>query len=131
MINKVLLSGSTRLRRHEELVAKHELLIEAKCHFILRELIPHRSDNRGTFLSCMLKSRVEVVSLCVSLVDRIENYLLDSFRSCPRLAVIKRVDVCVSSEERVEDTSNVLLDEVVIGWCALESWQIRTSKDHA
>jgi hypothetical protein len=47
------------------------LLIKRESCRILREFIPHWSDDWGAFFSCMLKSRVKVVSLSVSLVNSI------------------------------------------------------------
>jgi hypothetical protein len=71
MVNDVLLIRSTCFGCYEELVAKHELLVETESHLILWELVPHRSDDRGSFFSCMFKCRVEIVSLRVSLMDSI------------------------------------------------------------
>ena len=71
VINQILLCWCTCLGHYKELVAKHELLIQRESCRILRELIPHRSDNWGAFFSCMLESRVKVVSLSVSLMNSI------------------------------------------------------------
>ena len=131
VVNKVLLCGSACLRGHQELIAEHELLVEGEGHLVLRELVPHGSDDWGALLGSVLESRVEVVSLRVSLVNRIEDDLLDSLGSGPGLTVIESVDVSVCSEEWVEDAYQVLLNKVVVCWSALEAWQVGTAEDHA
>ncbi len=69
--------------------------------------------------------------LCVSLVDRIENHLLDAFVSCPGFSVLEAADTGVCSEERVEDTSLVFLNKLVVGRISIEAWKICTRKNHA
>ena len=112
------------LGRDQELVSKHELLEESLGHFVLRELVEHGSKHRGTLLVRDFESRVEVVGLSVSLVDSVENYLLDAFVTGPGFSVLDVVDAAVSSEERVEDTCLVFLDEFVVGGNSFETWKI-------
>jgi len=54
------------------------------------------------------------VYLCISLVDCIKNYSLNALVPGPGFSVLKLGDVGVGSEEWVEDTSLVFLDEVFI-----------------
>ena len=112
------------LWRDQEIVSKHELLEESLGHVILRELVEHGSKNRGALLVRDFESRVEVVDLRVSLVDSVENYLLDAFVTGPGFSVLDVVDAAVSSEERVEDTCLVFLDEFVVGGNSFEAWKI-------
>ena len=112
------------LWRDQEIVSKHELLEESLGHAILRKLVEHGSKNRGALLVRDFKSRVEVVGLRVSLFDSVENYLLDAFVTGPGFSVLNVVDAAVSSEERVEDTCLVFLDEFVVGGNSFEAWHI-------
>ena len=111
------------LRRDQELVSKHELLEESLGHVVLRELVEHGSEHRGALLVRDFESRVEVVGLSVSLVDSVENYLLDAFVTGPGFSSIV-AEAAVSSEERVEDTCLVFLDEFVVGGNSFEAWKI-------
>jgi hypothetical protein len=111
------------LWRDQEIVSKHELLEESLGHVILRELVEHGSKNRGALLVRDFESRVEVVGLRVSLVDSVENYLLDAFVTGPGFSSID-VEAAVSSEERVEDTCLVFLDEFVVGRKSFVAWHI-------
>lgn len=79
VINKVLLSRSASLRSYKELITEHKLLIESEGVLILRELVPHWPDDWGALLSCELERRIKVVCLRISLVNSVENDLLDSF----------------------------------------------------
>ena len=112
------------LGRDQELVSKHKLLEESLGHVVLRELVEHGSKNRGALLVRDFESRVEVVGLSVSLVDSVENYLLDAFVTGPGFSVLDVVDAAVSSEERVEDTCLVFLDEFVVGRKSFVAWHI-------
>jgi hypothetical protein len=111
------------LWRDQKIVSKHKLLEESLGHVILRELVEHGSKNWGALLVRNFESRVEVVGLRVSLVDRVADYLLDAFVTGPGFSSID-VEAAVSSEERVEDTSLVFLDELLVGRKSFVAWHI-------
>ena len=110
--------------RDQELVSKHELLEEPLGHFVLRELVEHGSKHRGALLVRDFESRVEVVGLRVSLVDSVENHLLNTFVTGPGFSVLYMIDAAVGSEERVEDTCLVFLNEFVVSGNSFEAWKI-------
>lgn len=87
MVSNVFDSWLGNLRRNQEFVAKHELFVETESVLILREFIPHRSEDRGTFFCCMLEGCVEVVSLGISLVNCVPDDLLNSGRSEPGFTI--------------------------------------------
>jgi len=71
------------------------------------------------------------VRLCIPLPDGISDDLLHSLRLGPGLAIIKRADAGMGSEEWVEDTCLVLLDEVVARGMPIKAWEISTQEDHS
>lgn len=116
MVLNVLKVWCCRFRNNEERFAKHELLIKAERVRILRELVPHGSDDRYSCKRGLAECRVEVVRLCVSLIDCVSNHFLDSWRTKPWLAVLETVDAGMGSEEGIEDSRLVLLDELIVIW---------------
>lgn len=87
MVSNVFGRRLGNLGRDQEVVAEHELFVEAESILVLRKFIPHRSNDGGTCFGCVLESCIEVMNLGVSLVNCIPDYLLDSFRSEPGFTV--------------------------------------------
>jgi hypothetical protein len=69
VVNNVFGRRLSNLGCDQEFVTEHELFVEAESVLVLRELIPHRSDDRGSFFGCVLEGGIQVMSLRVSLVD--------------------------------------------------------------
>lgn len=79
----------TGLWRNQHTITEHELRVETKGHPVVRELVPHGSDDGPTIVSCLLECRVQVMRLGVSLFNCIQDNLLDASVTSPRLAVLE------------------------------------------
>ena len=115
------------LRRYKNVGSKHELVVEIEGMDILREFIPHRSDDRSSMGHALVEEVVEIVGLLVSLVNSLLDDVLDARTLKPWLSHL----VCLASvgtEEREEDGELVELDEEVIIWDAVEAWNVSPSE---
>lgn len=130
MINDVILGRFSPLRAHKHAITKHELLPQTWRQRIVRELIPHRSNDRPAVVVGLLERGIEVVSLCITLFDCVKNNLLDPLRPGPWLTILERRDTGVCSHERIENSGLILLHEVILGRVSIETWQICPCKAH-